>query len=1210
MNLRNYLQTRTKSTVTLIALGLTVVVGALDYWTGPQLAFSIFYFIPIGLAAWYAGQPAGVGIAILSVTLWRVVKVLEPHASLSVGVQIWNCVAHFGIFLVVALALAKFKALRDSLERQVAERTASLKKADTNAANAALFPEENPAPVLRANGAGKLLYANRAAADLLERWHCTLAEPVPEPVRTAVAATLASGQARELEVPCGTRSLSFILVPIADRGYVNFYGRDITKRKQLEAAAKLQFAQLASEEMFDAAFWIRPDGRFVHVNAAACRQLGYSRAELLALCVTDLDSDMSPERWAQGWRETKRVQHRIFEARHRTKEGRVLPVELTVSHLESDGQEYHFSIARDLTARRQAETTLRKNEEKYRQLIETTGTGFVVIDDQGRVTDANPEYVRLTGRGRLDEIVGHNVAEWTAPHDRDRNERAVRQCLEQGWVRNLEVDYLTPAGQISAIEINATVLRDDEVVQILTLCRDITERRQAEAAVRASKERLHRLLENSPDAVSIMDATTRTIWTTAAATRLLGYSAAEFKLWPVLELVHPDDLAGTRARQAQVLAAPGAVVTGEARLRHKDGTWHWIDWRAANLLAEPCVSGLVVNFLDITERKNAEAAVQESAERYRSLFEQAADGIVLFDPQTLGFVDFNDEACRRLGYSRAEFAKLTIPDFEVLESAAAVRRRVLSIPTDLVIEFETKQRTKTGEVLDIAIRAKTIRLGQRQLVQGLWRDITERNRTAQALLEEQEKMALAVAGSNGAPWEIPMDPAQPDVIPDKLIASPRLKEFIGFRDDEFPDSVAAWFARIHPDDLPAIGASSKNHVAGNTSGHHVEYRIRHKDGSWRWIASQGRLFRDAHGRPVRWAGIDWDITDRKRTEAELERLVLERTQELQATQARLQNIYDSSQDAIAFSDLNGRLLEFNRAHEALTGYSRVELQQMTFHQLTPPEFHELTRRMIAEVIRTGKTVRFEKDICRKDGTRIPVALTIWPVSDQAGQLTGLAAIIHNATEQHRLQREILEVSDRERRRIGQDLHDDLCQMLTGITFAAGSLEQRLAADNLPAAGAAHAIGELLQRANREAHNIARGLYPVELEAGGLPAALQRLADDITRAGKVRCELLCDTTVAVPDQTQALHIYRIVQEAVANALRHGLATVISITFAVTDGQVHLEVANNGRDWPAEAAPAAGMGLNIMAYRARMIGGTLQICRGATGGTVVEVTLPVV
>ena len=599
MNLQSYLQSRKKSEVMLIAVGLTTLVGVLDYLTGP-LSFTIFYLVPVALAAWFAGKQAGLGVALISAVFWFAIDTLWPVVPLPLAVHIWNAAVRFGFFIVVVLLLAKLKALRISLEQRVAERTASLTV-------------------------------------------------------------------------------------------------EIAERKRLEAAAKLQFAQLASDKMWDAAYWIGQDGRFVYVNAAACRQLGHTREEMLALNITDLDPDMTPERWAQGWHETKLMQHRIFEARHRAKDGRLLSVELTVSHLEAGEQEYHFSIARDLTTRKQ--------------------------------------------------------------------------------------------------------------------------------------------------------------------------------------------------------------------------------------------------------------------------------------------------------------------------------------------------------------------------------------------------------------WAL-----------------------------------------------------------------------------------------------------------------ELERVVQERTQELQAAQQQLKNIYNSSQDAIGYVDLNGHLLDFNHAFEVLTGYDATELRQMTYQQLTPAEYTVADTRAAESVIRTGQAVRYEKQYLRKDGTRVPVALTTFIVRDQAGQPTGLAAIIRDVTEQYQLQREILEISDRERRRIGQDLHDDLCQMLAGITFATGSLEERLTADNSPAAGTVHEIGELLQRANREAHNIARGLYPAELEAGGLPMALQRLADDITRTGKARCELLCDANVVIHDQAQALHIYRIVQEAVANALRHGLATVISITLEVADGLIYLEVANNGRDWPAEIAKTSGMGLNIMAYRARMIGGTLQICRGETGGTVVDLTLP--
>ena len=481
---------------------------------------------------------------------------------------------------------------------------------------------------------------------------------------------------------------------------------------------------------------------------------------------------------------------------------------------------------------------------------------------------------------------------------------------------------------------------------------------------------------------------------------------------------------------------------------------------------------------EITKRQALEsefkvqAAVQESEERYRALFEQAGDAIVVFDPQTLDFVEFNEEAHRRLGYTREEFAKLRIPDFEVLENADAVRRRVKNIPTGTVLVFETQQRTKAGVVLDIAVRTRTIYVRQHALTQAIWTD----------------------------------------------------------------------------------------------------------------------------------------ITDRKNAAAKLEQLLQERTQALEISQQRLQKIYDSSQVAITYTEITGPILECNHAFEVMTGYTIAELRKLTYYQLTPPEYLEQNRRAVDRIKQTGETIRFEKEYFRKDGTRLPVMMNVWPVRDQDGQWTKLAAIIIDTTEQRRLQREILDVSDSERRRIGQDLHDSLCQMLTGIAFAVGSLEERLASDNLPAAKSAHEIGELLRQANSEARNIARGLYPVELAGGSLPTALQRLVDEVNNNGKTRCELVCHADLELVDKTRALHLYRIVQEAVANALRHGVPTAITITLRRTVGEIHLEVVNNGRDWPDAPSQTGGIGLSIMAYRARMLGGQLQICRGELGGTLVAMNLP--
>ncbi|MDQ5985551.1 MAG: Sensor histidine kinase RcsC [Syntrophus sp. SKADARSKE-3] len=147
---------------------------------------------------------------------------------------------------------------------------------------------------------------------------------------------------------------------------------------------------------------------------------------------------------------------------------------------------------RDITKRKHAEEKLQEREQKYRTLIETTDTGFVIIDRNGFVLDANPEYIRLTGNHELSDIMGRSVIEWTAEYEKEKNKLAVEECLQKGHIRNLEIDYVDAKGNITPIEINATFIETEGMIQIITLCRDITKRRQVEQEKRNLEERLNR----------------------------------------------------------------------------------------------------------------------------------------------------------------------------------------------------------------------------------------------------------------------------------------------------------------------------------------------------------------------------------------------------------------------------------------------------------------------------------------------------------------------------------------------------------------------------------------------------------------------------------------------------------------------------------------------------------------------------------------------
>lgn len=164
------------------------------------------------------------------------------------------------------------------------------------------------------------------------------------------------------------------------------------------------------------------------------------------------------------------------------------PIQVTtIPYQDKEGNWLVAEVNVDITERKKAEEELQESKERYRALIETTNTGYVIIDRDGRVLDANSEYVRLAGGRNLDEIRGRNVLEWTADYQKEKNAEAVRKCAGEGMIRNLEIDYVDAKGKITPVEINATVVKLGGIPKVLTLCRDITGRKKAEEELFRSK---------------------------------------------------------------------------------------------------------------------------------------------------------------------------------------------------------------------------------------------------------------------------------------------------------------------------------------------------------------------------------------------------------------------------------------------------------------------------------------------------------------------------------------------------------------------------------------------------------------------------------------------------------------------------------------------------------------------------------------------------
>ena len=206
----------------------------------------------------------------------------------------------------------------------------------------------------------------------------------------------------------------------------------------------------------------------------------------------------------------------------------------------------------------------------------------------------------------------------------------------------------------------------------------------------------------------------------------------------------------------------------------------------------------------------------------------------------------------------------------------------------------------------------------------------------------------------------------------------------------------------------------------------------------------------------------------------------------------------------------------------------------------------------------------------------------------------------------RMEREILEISSREKLRIGQDLHDTLGQELAGIGFLAKSLERKLKTAGVANAADAGQISELMSQAMVQTRRIARGLAPVDLMEEGLIGALKRLAENTTTMFNVACELSGKTTLLIYDHEVATHLYHVAQEAVSNAVRHGRPSRIRILVAENGNGGSLTIEDNGKGMAEEGCAREGLGLHIMKYRAEAVGGAFSMSRGESGGMQVVCT----
>jgi len=343
----------------------------------------------------------------------------------------------------------------------------------------------------------------------------------------------------------------------------------------------------------------------------------------------------------------------------------------------------------------------------------------------------------------------------------------------------------------------------------------------------------------------------------------------------------------------------------------------------------------------------------------------------------------------------------------------------------------------------------------------------------------------------------------------------------------------------------------------------------------------------------------WVAVLRRRVHAQT-KIIRQKLQTEATLKERYLDLFENANDMVYTHDLNGRITSINQTGERLLMRPREEILWRNIVELVAPEQQSAAKQWLELVLKGEEPPTAEWDFSAAGDQRLKLEISTRLIR-QGGLVMEVEGIARDITERKRLEREILEISNREQRRIGHDLHDGICQQLAGIAYMTTSLADSLEELGVKECGQAERISSLLNGVITQTRGVARGLFPVRLEESGLVAALEELAANASELFKIDCRFVSEHPPAEVDNGIALHLYYIVLEAVANASKHGKARKVTITLEPAGERYVLGVQDDGTGFAHSNSPHTGMGIRIMHYRARVIGATFGLQSRPGSGT---------
>ena len=645
--------------------------------------------------------------------------------------------------------------------------------------------------------------------------------------------------------------------------------QDITERKRTKEA--LYLAKYTIDHATEAIYWVGAGAELLDVNDAACDMLGYTKDEFRRMTVHDINPEFEADRWPSFWADMRRRGRDSFESLHRAKDGRLIPIEVSVMFIQYNQVECHCAFVRDISERKQAEQALAHTQEKLRQALRASGTGLWDWNTETNEVFFSDEWAQQLGHTNQ-EIAGR-FEEWESrlhPDDRERALVYVQHYLtnpkgpyEQEFrLRRKDGSYCWISARASFVEEP-----DGRRVRLLGSHTDLTERKLAETALRASEERFHITIEAINEGMWDWNILTDVVYFSPQWIRLLGYvpeavtgSAAFF-----YSILHPDDLPRMREVLQAHLDGRTPLKELEVRLHHKSGEYRWYLDRGKVVARDEQGRPLrmVGTITDITERKQVERERAEALGNLQTIMETVPDVIFVLDLEGR-LSKWNRRLETVTGYTHDELlgkpALEMVPSAEAEQTSAAIR---LAFDNGYA-ELEGHLLTKDGRALRYHWNGAPFADLQGRVVgiSGVGRDITERQQTEALLRSSEERFRLVAQATNDILWDW-------DLLTGDHWWSPNACEKFGYDPRKEP-SIDAWSGRLHPEDRERVLDMVGQAIQTEISTLSAEYRFQLADGTYGYFLNRAHIVRNETGVAVRMIGAMIDVTGPRRAYASLE----------------------------------------------------------------------------------------------------------------------------------------------------------------------------------------------------------------------------------------------------------------------------------------------------------------------------------------------------